>query len=225
VCNKTEIKKPNGFIKYIEYDENLCYSDRWTKNILPEINSKYILILHDVQIIIKYDEYFISNIITLMQKHNIDRISLNVFDGVDVINDYNIKICNLNNAVGNTTIPYDNCPCIWNKESFRVLLDSFPNETYRTSELNNNLQIFCREKMRCYGLQKTNKKIYYCLGRPFLENFCVLFITIKNELLGPIEVYMDMKDDFLYYLNKYKLSDRINFNNNYDFILNQYRTI
>jgi hypothetical protein len=157
-----------------------------------------------------------------MTEYSIDRCSLNVFNGTNIIDKYGIKICNLNNARGNTTTPYDVCPAIWNKNSLNTLFETFPNETYRTSELNDNLQSFCRNNFKCYGQQKSIEKIFYCLGRPYLNNFKILHITIKSEILNPLDVYMDMKEDFTYYSNKYRLFDFIKTNNNYDFILNNF---
>jgi hypothetical protein len=225
VCNITELQKPGGFIKYIEYNDTLSYAERWTKDILPYIDSKYILIVHDVQIILNCDIYFINNIIQLMNENDVDRCSINVFSGIDIIENKNIKLCNLNTAYGLTFTPYDVCPTIWKTSSFKTIFETFSNETYRSSELNETLQNFCREKLKCYGLQKTNQKIYYCLGRPFLEKFKILFITTKNEITYPLEVYMDMKEEFLYFFEKYKLSEKININRNYGFVLDNFKNI
>ena len=225
VCNKTDINKPNGFTEYIEYDDKLCYAERWTKDILPYIDKKYILVVHDVQLVVNCDTNFIHKIMQIMLENRIDRCSLNVFNGENIIENYNIKLCHLNSAHGNTLTPYDVCPAIWKTDSLKELFDIFPNETYRTSELNDNLQMFCRNNLRCFGLQKTNEKIYYCLGRPYLEYFKVLFITIKNDMLFPVEVYMDMKNEFLYFLQKYKLTEKINYNYNCSFIVNNFKPI
>jgi hypothetical protein len=225
VSNKTDLIKPSGFTKYIEYNDTLCYAERWTKEILPFIEREYILIVHDVQIIVNCDSNFIKNIIKIMEENNIDRCSMNVFNGLDIIENKDVKLCNLNTARGNTFTPYDVCPTIWKTSSFKTIFETFSNETYRSSELNETLQNFCREKLKCYGLQKTNQKIYYCLGRPFLEYFKILFITIQNEITFPPEVYMDVKDEFLYFFEKYKLSEKINVNRNYGFILDNFKNI
>ena len=225
VCNKTDINKPNGFTKYIEYDDKLCYSQRWTKDILPYIDEKYILVVHDVQLIVNCDINFIHKIIQIMVENRIDRCSLNVFNGKHIVENYNIKLCHLNSAYGNTLTPYDVCPAIWKTDSFKKLFNTFPNETYKISELNEELQIFCRNNLRCFGLQKTNEKIYYCLGRPYFECFKIVFITIKNELVFPVEVYMDMKNEFLYFLEKYKLTEKIKINHNCSFIVNNFKPI
>jgi hypothetical protein len=225
VCNKTDLKKPIGFIKYIEYDDKLCYSERWTKNILSNIYEEYILIVHDVNIIVNCDDKYIYKIIQIMIEQYIDRCSLNVFNGIDIIENYGVKLCELNTAVGNTITPYDVCPAIWRTKSFKKLFENFPNETYRNSELNKNLQTFCKDNLRCFGLQKTSNEIKYCLGRPYYEEFKILHITIKNELTFPIETYMDMKEEFLYLFEKYKLGEKIKINNSYNFILENFRKI
>ena len=225
VCNKTEMRKPTGFVKYIEYDETTSYAKRWTNNVLPHIDSKYILVVHDVSIIVNCVTEPIYKIFQLMLENNIDRCSLNVFNGNNVIEKYGIKLCNLNSARGNTLTPYDVCPAIWKTASFKLLLESFPDETYKTSELNESLQSFCTKKFNCFGLQKTSEKIYYCSGRPYLIFFKILHLTIKGELTFPPEVYMDMQTNFAYFFEKYKLSEKIKINNNYQFVLNNFRCI
>lgn len=224
-CNKTDMIKPSGFTKYVEYDETHCYAERWIKDILPYVDTQYILVVHDVHLIVNCNTTFIHKITQIMSENHIDRCSLNVFDGGNTIENYNIKLCDLNSAHGNTLIPYDVCPAIWKKESFKNLFETFSTETYRTSELNKTLQKFCRNTFKCFGLQKTDEPIYYCLGRPYNEYFKILFITIQNEITFPPEVYMDMKSEFVYFFEKYKLSEKIKINNNYKFLLNQFRPI
>jgi|688.fasta_scaffold260410_3 hypothetical protein len=225
VCDVNNLEKPKGFDKYITYNINNCYAKRWTIDIIPNIESDYILIVHDVQIIVNIDTEFILKNLELMKEYNIDRCSLNVFNGNVMINKNDIVLCNLNSAIGNTFTPYDVCPAIWNKKSFNFLFDKFSNETYRSSELNKNLQTYCRNNLKCYGQQKTNEKIYYCLGRPYLKSFKILFITIQNEILNPLDVYMDMKEECIYYLNKYNLFYLINKQNDYTFILTNFKKI
>jgi hypothetical protein len=224
-CDVNNLEKPKGFDQYILYDINNCYAKRWTNDILPNIESNHILVVHDVQIIVNIDEQFILKNMQLMYENSIDRCSLNVFNGNDIIEKDGVKLCNLNNATGNTLTPYDVCPTIWNKKSLKRLFETFTNETYRTSELNAELQLFCRNNFRCFGQQKTSAEIFYCLGRPYLYNFKILHITIKKEILNPVEVYMNMKEDFLYYANKYKLFKNIQTNDNYFCVLENFRPL
>lgn len=218
VSNVTDKIKPDGFIRYIEYDEKMCYAKRWL-SILPCIDEKYILVVHDVQIILNCDIFKIEKLVELLEKNDIDRCTLHVFNGEEIIENENIQICNLKHAVGLTYTPYDLSPTIWKKTSFYKLFSEFPNETYHSSECSKDLQEYCKKNLKCYGLQNTGEKIYYCLGRPFLNIFKVLYITIKGEICFPIEVYMDMKDDLILLINKYRLFNKIPINTNYGFIL------
>ena len=77
------IQKPYGFTKYIEYNESDCYAQRWI-NILDNIDSEYILIVHDVQIIVNCDIDKIKTLFYDISYNNIDRCSLNVFNGICV---------------------------------------------------------------------------------------------------------------------------------------------
>jgi len=221
ISNNTELDKPKGFINYLEYDSNKCYSERW-QNILPKIESKYIFLVHDVNIIINYDSEKIKELLILINDNNIDRCSLNVFKNNDSIKGKTIELCDLNSpkTISKTFIPFDLSTSIWNKESFLNLWLNFPLETYQNSELNEKLQIFCRKNFKIYGLNKdNNNKIYYSLGRPYYNLFKILHITIKGNLPFPPEAHMDLKEDFLRIIEKYNLKNKIRINNEYKFIL------
>jgi hypothetical protein len=225
VCDVNNLDKPKGFDNYIYYDINNCYAKRFTNDILPNIESNYIILIHDVQIIVNMDEEFILKNIQIMHEYSIDRCSLNVFNSNNIIKKDGVSLCNLNDANGNTFTPYDVCPTIWNKNSLNILFNTFPNETYKTSELNHNLQYFCKNNFKCYGQAKSEEKIFYCIGRPYFESFKILFITINKEIMHPLDVYMDMKKDFIYFSDKYKLYEIIKVNNNYDFIISNFKNI
>jgi hypothetical protein len=221
ISNSTDIKKPYGFVKYIEYDVNECYAQRWLK-ILPQLESKYIIVVHDVNIILNCEIDKIFQLIKLIDINNIDRCSLNIFANNDYIyNDTNLQICDLNcrNTQTKTLIPFDNCPSIWKKDSYYNLWLHFPNESYRNCELNNELQNYCKNNFKCFGLNYTNEKIYRCIGRYYHNLFKILHITIKGKLTFPIEVYMDMKEDLIQILEKYSLLEKIEIDNSYGRLL------
>jgi len=217
LSNKSELKveKPRGFNKYLEYDGNKVYAQRWLDK-LPEIDSKYIIVVHDVNIIINCDANKIKELISLMDENRIDRLSLNAFNGSSII-DGSIKICNLNRHIYSLTyVPYDLCAAIWNKSSFFRLWENFPFERYRDSECNSGLQDFCRNNYNVYGLQKTDEKVYFCLNRPYFNFFKILHITIQGELTGPFDkAYMDGYEEFKKIFDKYKLDEKVSINNNY----------
>lgn len=225
VSNKNSVyDKPKGFLKYIEYDDNLCYAKRWTYDIIPNLLSSHILVVHDTQLIVECDVNKIQELVQLIKINDIDRCSLNVFKGSDILHDSirsNLQLCNLNkNVIGKTYVPFDVCPSIWKVSSFFKLWNTFNNETYHNSELNTNLQNYCKS-LKCYGIQKTNDNLYYCQGRPFKEFFKILFITIKGQIPFPNEVFMDMLPQFNEIYEKYynDLKD-VKINNSYQSILN-----
>ena len=86
-------------------------------------------------------------------------------------------------------------------------------------EQNNNVQNYCKT-IKCYGLQKTNEKLYYCLGRPYRYFFKILFITIKGQIPFPKKIFMDMIPHINEIYTKYynDLKD-VKINNSYQFIL------
>lgn len=222
VCDRTTLPKPKHFKEYIEYDEKRSYFSRWLYDILPHIQTEYILIVHDVNIILHCDIQFITKIAYIMKEHQIDRCSLNVFKGSDRIDMNDISLCNLQTAIGKTYTIYDVCPALWNTDSFRKLVSVFPYESYRNSEQNQELISFCRNHYKTYGIQKTDENIFYCLGRPYTNHFKILHITTQSEITYPIDVYMDSKDDFQRMAEMYNLTDRIKINHNYHFILSNF---
>jgi hypothetical protein len=225
ISNKNSIyDKPKGFLKYIEYDDNLCYAKRWINDIIPNISSSHIMVIHDTQIIVECNINKIHELIKLIKINDIDRCSLNVFKGDDIIHDSiisDMQLCNLNNnCKGNTFIPYDVCPSIWKTSSFLKLWNMFNNETYNQSEYNQTLQLYCNS-IKCYGIQKTSNKLYYCLGRPYNEYFKILFITIKGEIPFPKEIFMDMLTYFdEIYKKHYNDLKNVKINNSYISVLN-----
>jgi hypothetical protein len=221
VCDYTEMKMPNGFCNYLFYDKSDCYAQRWLK-ILPKIESKYIIVVHDVNIIVNCEIEKMLKLLLLIENNKIDRCSLNVFENNSYIsNEENLQICDLNsNATkGKTFIPYDCCSSIWKKESFFNLWCNFPNESYRNSELNQTLQNFCKINFKCFGLNVNNEKIYYCLGRPYYSLFKILHITIKGKLVFPKKVYMDMENDFDKIVEKHSLLNKIEIDNSYEWLV------
>jgi hypothetical protein len=219
--DRTISQLPKGFCKYIYYDDTLCYAQRWI-NILKEIDSNNIIVVHDVCIIIDCNVQKIQNLIQFININDIDRCSLNVFDGIDVLHGDENYVCNLNNNVrSNTFVPYDLCPTIWKKSSFNKLWETFPQETYHHSELNAHLQNYCKQ-LKCYGLQKTADKIFYCIGRPYSQMFKILHITIKGQIQHPKEVQMDALSEFDKIYEKYDLKNKITINCGYQFILNNF---
>lgn len=221
ISDNTSKPKPEGFTQYIEYNSEDCYAKRWT-NILPKIETDYIIVVHDVCIILNCISDTIKDAVELLEMNNIDRLSLNIFSSNNqIVGKNQLAICDLNAAdiKAKTFVPFDNCPSIWKTSSYVKLWNLFGNETYRNCEMNPHLQGYCRNALKCFGLQETNDKIYYCLNRPYYNFFKILHITIQGEITYPVEVYGDMKDDFINIFEKHSLKNKIKINNSYGNLL------
>lgn len=226
VSNNTNITKPKNFNSYIEYDDEKCYFTRLRDYILPLIKCEYILLVHDVQLVTYCNIDYINRIVNIMNENYIDRCSLNLFKGKDIINKDDISLCNLQKAIGNTYTPYDVCPSIWNVKSLFKLVSQFPYETYRNRELNKELINYCNNNFKIYGInKKEDEEVYYCIGRPYSKNFKILFITIQGEIIYPFEAYMDGLEEFRNIQNKYNIIERVNKIGNFIFVLNNFKPL
>lgn len=222
LSNKTALEKPKGFERYLEYDDRDCYAVRWL-SVLPQITSKYILVVHDVNIIVNCVVDKLLSLTTLIDNNSIDRCSMNVFKSNQYIEtEDGIRICNLitPGLESKTYVPFDVMSAIWNRDSFYKLWKTFPSETYRGSEQNQTLQGFCRQNFKCFGIQlNETETINICIGRPYYNMFKILHITIQGEIMFPVDVYNDTKGEFLYFFEKYKLGDKIKINNTYEWLI------
>ena len=117
---------------------------------MPLIDSKYIIVVHDIFIILNCDSDKLIQLCNIVEKNNIDRLSLNVFKASEYyIDDNKLAICNLNtpNIQTNSFVPFDVRPSIWNKESLFALWSNHPYTIYRGCE-NDSVQAFCRNNFK-----------------------------------------------------------------------------
>ena len=210
------IQLPNNFDKYIKYNSSENFSKRLV-NILNEITEEYVFIIYDVDIIINIDEKLLNYYIEIMIDNNIDRMSSVVYNGNGVIYKNGIGACNLNlplNSPSNHFIPIDCTPAIWNRKSFIKMLFTFPNESYRSLELNNDVINYCKTKLKCYGIQYTpNLKILYNRGLTHCDKISFLHITTQGKFLIPFSVYCDYEINLKNIIEKYNLNiNKIGFN-------------
>jgi hypothetical protein len=237
--NSSNLEFPKKFDDYIPYNGNINYSKRWIE-ILPKITTSHILIVHDIDIILNLDLDKLAIFFNMVKYHNIDRLSLSLFLGSEIINselsnnsnmnNNKYYICNLKNVVNTRHyVPYDVSPSIWNKNTFLQLISLFPNETYASSEQNQNLQFYCRNNLKCYGIHTfaDNTCYYpkYCRGLVYSNIFQFLHITTKSQLLLPYEIYMDCKTELLEILKKYNLENKISKNYDCKFVIDQFKPL
>ena len=122
----------------IGYDDRLPYASRLLN--LKNLDDKYILLIHDIDILLKYSESFLSECVKIMEKENIHRIDLQYFSehwnpnstkknlnyGENCVK--LIKQDNLNGYIYNVN------PSIWKLDIFLDLMENFKDRTYRNIE-------------------------------------------------------------------------------------------
>ena len=199
---------PDCFDRYIQYDDTQKFTGRLC-NILEQIEEEFVFLIYDVDIIINIDEGALENYINIMRDNQIDRLNIAVFDGTEYIQKNNYAICNLNKNLrqpSNHFTPIDCNPTIWNKKTCIDFLKKFPNETYNSFDLNDQIISYCKTNMKCYGIQLTpNLKILYNRGLTYCDKISLLHITVKGKFLVPFQCYADYQNDLIKIINNYKL--------------------
>lgn len=176
------------FQEVIFYDDRLPYAGRLYQS-LKQIDSDYVLLIHDMDIPLNIDVPFINKLLDYAKDNYIERIDLQHEN--DAITDKSIivetdtfqKISK--NEIGNykTSLVrsyfYNVNPSIWHRQALMDILFHFANETYRTIE-NKRVDKFC-EKYSMYKLYTTN--IVHSGYYNVTEEFKFLHITHGGYLL------------------------------------------
>lgn len=200
-----------NFDKIIYYDDKLNYSKRLFK-CLTELNTnKYIILVHDNDIIIKKSDIDLNNLTNYMKKYNIDRIDLTHRNRINSSN--LIFFNNEINLIKNTDITfyiYNVNPSIYNPEKLIKLMNNFDCD-YRTIE----------HVVQKYTLDNLNT--YYIYSHSPIHGgyfevtniFTHLHITHGGELL-PIDnninnLEQHLQNEYVNIINKYKFNRKIKY--------------
>lgn len=200
-----------NYSKIVFYDDSDQYAKRLI-NCLSQIELNYFIFIHDIDILITFDEVILKKFFNLMVDKKIDRIDLkyteNNYSELNIELDFGKKINlvlqkDINNFIYNVN------PSIWDKKTFLKILNQFPYKTYRDIE-NRDVQGFV-EQFNVYKVNSENKLLcgyFECVdffkflhishsGRILIYN--KQFVTEYNQS------YIDAKDDFEHIISKYKL--------------------
>lgn len=158
----------------IVYDDKLPYASRLLYG-LNKIDAEYILITHEIDILVKIDESLIDKLPIIMKKHNIDSVELK--QGINICDPVYITPSLLLSRK-NTGYIYTVQPTIWNKNKFIFLLNNFKDETYRTIE-SDRINKFMLENLKTYITYSFRpiKTIWYHVTEPYY------FIHLTSRLL------------------------------------------
>jgi hypothetical protein len=240
ICNGGKhtlfINKPKNNIDHIvaRYDKVIFYNDNDTYasrllSCLQQINDDYIILTHDIDIIINVCKESISNIINNAYQHNWDRIDLKyttinrdsiLVDGASkssqlswcnastdkLYNDrlYLVKQSDPENYIYNVN------PSVWKRKTLIQILENFKDKTYRTIE-GPDVQHFCKQ----YSIYKLfSSNINECGYFQCVNEYVFLHISHGGKLIIPNDKltttygqsYADVSDKYEYIINRYNLT-------------------
>ena len=189
----------------IYYNSNLNYTRRLS-SVLERIESEYIFLLHDVDLILNLNQDKFNSYLSLVEENSIDRLSFGVYNGNDILNGNNLSVCRLYPGMSDSFFtPFDYSPSIYRKDKLVELYLKFPEETYGGLELNPEVQNHVNLNMKCYGIKYSNRiSTVYHRGFVFTEDANFIHITVKGKLL-PFQYYYDLEEKLVEILNKYSL--------------------
>jgi len=215
------------FNRVIFYDDLQPYAKRLIECI-EQIDDKYFLLIHDIDILLYVDEELILKLYDFIEYKCIDRIDLKQapnLNSIEVIKfGHDIPIDKMVSTLPSEIIDgtylikqeipedyiYNVNPSIWNRESFLTLLNLFPNKTYRDIEgmdvqrYSTNLLIY-----KLFSLKPIKCGYFECL-----DLFKFLHISHSGKLLLLNEKYeteygqsyLDIGNEYLNIVNKYNLN-------------------
>jgi hypothetical protein len=198
----------NNNINLVFYNKTQTYTQRLC-SILEKIDTDYVLLIHDIDIIINFNIDLFDKYFSLVQYNNIDRLSLGIFNNTQgsIIKNDNVEICELyENMSNNFLTPFDYAPSLYKKTTIYNFYKTFFDENYQTLEHNKTAQNYIIENLKCYGIQKHNNlKLIYHRGFVYCEDFNFLHLTVKGKFLLK-EFYYDLINEYELLKNAYNLN-------------------
>ncbi len=201
----------------IRYDPALRYTKR-LEFALSKIMTDKVLLIHDVDLILNLDLSKLSTLLDLFDANNIDRLSLGVFNGQEIVRDDNNVFCRLTPHMSrNFMTPFDYAPSIYRRQKLLDLCRNF-DETYPNFELSQEVQDYVTRNFKSFGLQKTrDNNLVYHRGFVYTKEFNFLHITVKGKFL-PMHLYYDLQQIVENLIVKYDLHKYIETNHTHEFI-------
>lgn len=203
--DKVDDFKFNDNIELLYYNVELTYTDR-ISYLIENIKTDYFLLIHDVDLIINLNENKLNEYLNIVLEHNIDRLSLGVFNSSEQLSNGVVNICKLSpNISRNFLTPFDYAPSIYKRETIYNFYKMFSGIGYKQLELDNKAQNYFYNNLSSYGIQKSNDiNLIYHRGFVYTSDFNFLHITVAGNLLED-ESYFDLKNKFIDIRDKYGL--------------------
>ncbi len=168
-------------IKYktILYDDKLPYMSR-VKNCMEQVNSEYIFMIQDNDILFRYDSNLVDLIVDKMKAHGIDTIDCkrNSTSNDKILIRDNIFIAPKDDNDGRM---FSFQPRIWLRSSMLRLFSNFLNNTYDTGE-EGEIQNFTKKYQKTYCIVDNNTSIK-SIGYQYSSSLCVIHITTRSKVI------------------------------------------
>jgi hypothetical protein len=173
-----------GYPTY-RYNPDNTYPTRLLE-VLSQTTSKYVLLVHDIDLIMSFDTTLYPMLIDYMERKNITRFSLEVFPPAtscgDVVGPLGISRITPSCSTRFTT-PYDVGPSIWKRDDLVDIMTKHSSETYRSIE-QSAIQTTCLS-YSFVGICETGSDLLYIIGRQFSSRFAFCHLLVRGEWICP----------------------------------------
>ena len=193
--NNTQLK-----YKTILYDNNKPYFSRLI-DCLQQVESDYIIITHDYDVVIRFNREIINPLVESMKTNNIDSIELLNKGKQAEISVYKTLSISKKEDDGYT---YNVQPRLWRKKSALDIYSKFPNSPYATCEVG-EIQEYIKNNQKTYTMSDTIsvRSTRYYFYSPF---FCFIHLTGGSKLIpctkeNNLEPFIQEEHEKIY--NKY----------------------
>jgi hypothetical protein len=161
------------------YDESLPYASRLLE-CLEKIQSEYVLIIHENDILLKYNEGIIDLCINIMKRCSIDSLDLKHFTHGEPMRDVIPVTETLFLNRKSIGFIYNVQPTLWNVDSFKRVLREFSDKTYRSIECD-EINHYILTKCNAYILADLSafQSIFYKVS----DIFVFIHITSCHNLI------------------------------------------
>lgn len=185
------------------YDDTKTYPSRIV-DICNQISSDYIFFFHDIDVVTQFDKEKFHTLMQWIYQEQVDRFSFGMYpskDYVCMIGDMPIAKVGENICSWFCT-PYDVGPSVWKRSTFKQLMETYKEETYRTIE-ESGIQTDLLTK-KVYGFSKKDISPLFCIGRPFTQWFSFCHLLVRGKWV-PIEGWQSYSQFFPFLYKQYSI--------------------
>lgn len=219
----------NSYDDVYFYDDTYPYAHRLSECI-DNIDSKYVFFIHDIDILINYDDVVFKKLLNTIDEYDIDRLDLKIFGGWEgetknliftlyKSDDEKIFFDDQTTLIRQTNTNlfiYNVNPSIWKTTVFKNIHSLFIDRNYRNIE-DGDVQMYC-SKFRIFRISTENyiESGYFTCAKFFIY----LHITHGGALLPNTDLFghgvfktefgqrfESLSDEYIKIIEKYKLKE------------------